>query len=258
MPQNHRGGSQVSATFNDHYSSHAAQYAAHRPSYPAELFEFLAAAAPARRLAWDCATGNGQAALALAGHFERVIATDASVEQLAQAPAHERITYRCEAAERASLEAASCDLVTVAQAVHWFAGEPFFAAVRRVACRGALVAFWTYGLMRVDAAVDRLIDGFNERRVGAFWPPERHLVDERYATLEFPFARIATPAWEMELEWSADEALAYLGTWSSVRRFAAAEGRDPVADLEPQLRAAWGRGRRTVRWPLTVLAGRPI
>ncbi len=111
--------------FEDHLSQQAHDYARHRPHYPRELFTYLATIAPSHRLAWDCGTGNGQAARALAEHFNRVVATDASSDQLAQAIRHGRIEYRIERAEDVSLEASSVDLVTVAIAVHWFDLAPF-------------------------------------------------------------------------------------------------------------------------------------
>ena len=71
----------------DHFSAHAQNYARFRPTYPTELFAWLASQSPGHRLAWDCGTGNGQAALGLADHFVHVHATDLSPQQLAQARA---------------------------------------------------------------------------------------------------------------------------------------------------------------------------
>jgi SAM-dependent methyltransferase len=243
-------------SFQDHFSGHAEQYARHRPTYPPALFAYLAEVAPARRLAWDCATGNGQAAGALAAHFDRVVATDASPEQIAAATARQGVEYRVEPAEGTSLEAASCDLVTVAQALHWFDRPRFYAEVRRVIRRGGVLAVWAYDLMRVTPVADGLIDELAQVTVAAYWPPERRLVDERYATIGFPFAELPAPELDMTLEWTVEACLAYLRTWSAVRRFAAAQQRDPVAAVEAPLRRAWGGGRREVRWPLVLRTGR--
>jgi len=246
----------MKSTFKDHFSGHAAEYASNRPTYPSALFEFLAGRSSGREQAWDCATGNGQSARALADHFARVVATDASKEQLAAALPHPRVEYRLELAESTSLQDASCDLVAVAQAVHWFESDKFYAEVRRVARPQALLAVWTYDVMRIDPAVDSLLDTFHNETVAEYWPAERELVDSRYASLPFPFTELETPDFEMKREWTVDRALGYLGTWSAVRGFAADRGIDPLSAFEPALRSAWGSAPRPVHWPLTVRVGR--
>jgi SAM-dependent methyltransferase len=184
----HRAGLKVTST--DHFSAHAAHYARHRPSYPPELFAWLAAQSPARELAWDCATGNGQAALALAEHFQRVHATDFSAEQLAQATPHPRVGYLQAPAEASGLAAQSCDLVTVAQALHWFCHERFFAEVRRVLKPGGLFAAWTYTLLHGDPELTEIVRDYSTNTVGAWWPPERRWVDLGYRGMPFPCADI--------------------------------------------------------------------
>lgn len=243
--------------FYDHFSGHANAYAAHRPTYPAALFDYLARQAPGRDLAWDCATGNGQAAVALASHFEHVIATDASVQQLMAAEPHPRVTYRRATAEAGGVESAACDLVTVAQAVHWFDFERFYAEVRRVLKPDGLLAVWTYDLMRVDPAIDPLLDRLHDEIVGPYWPDQRRLVDGRYADLPFPFPELEPPPFELTRSWTVDQALAYIRTWSAVQRFTADQNRDPLAGIESDLRASWGGDERPVEWPLTVRVGRP-
>lgn len=241
--------------FKDHFSGHAEDYARHRPTYPPALFAYLAGVAGGRRLAWDCATGNGQAALALAPFFDRVVATDASPRQIAAAAARPGVEYRVEPAERSSLAPVSCDLVTVAQALHWFDRPRFYLEVRRVARPGAVVAAWAYDILQVTAEIDGLVHQLANAIVGSWWPPERRHIDEHYATIEFPFSELETPAFDMLAEWSAEACLSYLRTWSAVRRFQAAEKRDPVAVIEESLRRAWGPGERQVRFPLIVRAG---
>ena len=243
-------------SFNDLFSTHAAAYARARPTYPRALFAALAALAPARRLAWDAGTGNGQAAVALAAHFDGVVATDPSARQIASAVRHPRVTYAVALAEASGLADASCDLVTVAQALHWFDVPRFWEETRRVLRPGGVVAAWTYARLRAAPAVEAVVDAL-EATVGPWWPPERAHVDAGYATLPFPFARIPFEAPPMTVRWTRDALLDYLRTWSAVQRWAAAHGRDPVADVEAPLAAAWGRAaRRTIRWPLSVLVGR--
>ncbi|HTQ81570.1 MAG TPA: class I SAM-dependent methyltransferase, partial [Thermoanaerobaculia bacterium] len=180
-------------TFKDHFSGHAASYAAHRPGYPPELFAYVTSLTAGKDLAWDCATGNGQAAVALAETFDQVIATDASPQQLAHAPAHPRIEYRVATAEDSGLAPASIDLLTVAQAVHWFDFDRFYAEARRVLRPGGAIALWTYNLLR-HPALNELIDHLSQKIVGAYWPPERRWVDEDYRNLPFPFPELPSPA----------------------------------------------------------------
>ena len=244
--------------FKDHFSGHAGLYAQARPHYPDALFDWIAQQSPARQCVWDAACGNGQASTALAERFDRVIATDPSAQQIAQAQSHPRIEYRVEAAERSSLPDNSVDAITVAQALHWFDLPRFVAEVRRAARPGALFAAWSYAHCRVDAKVDAVIAQLYDGILGDYWPPERKLVDEGYATLEIPFAPIEAPAFEMRTDWSAEQLLAYLRSWSAAQRYGKATGRDGVAEIADGLRRAWGdpQSPRVVRWKLAMRAAR--
>lgn len=247
----------ASASFPDHFSGHAAAYARARPTYPPALFAHLAGLAPSRVLAWDVGAGSGQAARALAEHMDAVVATDASAKQLAQAAPRANVRFIEAPAERAPLADGSVDLVTVAQALHWFDVAAFHAEVRRVARPGAILAEWSYDLMHVTPAVDAVVRHLYRDVVGSYWPPERIHVEDGYARLPFPFERVDVPAFAMELEWTCEQLVAYLGTWSSVRRYADDRGEDPVAALASELSAAWGsEPTRLVRWPLAVRVGR--
>lgn len=244
--------------FKDHFSSHAEAYARSRPGYPPALFAHLVSLAPSHQLAWDCATGNGQVAIGLARHFDRVVATDASAAQIDHAFRHERIAYRVEPAEATSLDAASVDLVAVGQALHWFDLDRFYAEVRRVLRTGGVIVAWCYGRCTVAPDIDAIIDRYYVEIVGPYWPPERIFVESGYRTLPFPFARVPLPAFDMQAEWTADELLAYLGTWSATKRFEAHHGRDPRDEIAEPLVNAWGSRhlRRRMEWPLSFLAGR--
>lgn len=247
----------TTAPFKDHFSGHARAYASARPTYPAELFGWLAEQTPRRGLAWDCATGNGQAARALAAHFTQVVATDASAEQIANAFSDPRIEYRVAPAEAPELDARSVNLVTVAQAVHWFDRPRFYVAARAALATEGLIAIWSYGLFALDPEMDRVIGDFYEGEIGPWWPSERRLIDQGYATLDFPFAEIAAPAFHMQQRWTLDQVLAYLGTWSAVQRYRRAKGHDPLAAITPELEGLWGRqARREVVWPLYLRVGR--
>ncbi len=254
-------------TFKDHFSGHATLYAQARPRYPDALFEWIAAEAPARKCAWDAGCGNGQASVALARHFELVIATDPSDKQLRNATDHPRIDYRNEPRDfpagegsgyRTSIPDHSIDAVTVAQALHWFELEPFLAEVRRVARPRALLAAWCYANCSVTVEVDAVIARLYDDLLGAYWPPERRLVDEGYASLAIPFTPLHAPALEMRADWNARQLLAYLSSWSASQRNLAATGSNAIEAITGALVSAWGDPDRTrpVRWTLAMRAGR--
>jgi len=244
--------------FKDHFSGHAASYAQARPLYPRALFEWLAREAPANELAWDAGCGNGQAAVALARDFAAVHATDPSATQIDAATPHPRVRYGVEAAEQCTLAAGSADLVTVAQALHWFDFGRHFAEVMRVLRPDGVYAAWSYGLMRIDPAIDAVLAHFEHTVVGPYWPRERRHVDAGYRDIPFPLAPLAAPAFAMHHDWRLPQVLGYLETWSAVQRYRAARGTDPMPGLAAALAPAWGDPLqlRRVEWPLVVLAGR--
>lgn len=245
--------------FKDHFSGHADIYREARPTYPPALFAWLARQAPDRQLAWDAGCGNGQATAALADHFARVIGTDPSAAQIANAQPRANIEYRVEAAEQCSLADASASVVTIAQAMHWVDHARFYAEVRRVLKPCGVIAAWAYSDCSTgEAAIDRAKDRLYVELTGPYWPPERAHVDAGYRTLPFPFVEIAAPDFPMTALWSVDHLLAYFRSWSATQRYITANGADPVALIEPDLRAAWGDPARAreVRWQLHVRAGR--
>jgi SAM-dependent methyltransferase len=245
--------------FADHFAPAADGYAAYRPSYPAALADFLARAAPRRELAWDCGCGSGQLSVPLAERFDRVVATDASAEQVARAAPHPGIEYR-QAREGASgLPDRSVDLAVAAQAAHWFDLPAYYAEVRRVARPGALVALTVYNLVEVNDAVDHAVRRFYADVLGPFWPPERRHVELNYTSLPFPFEPIPAPPVEMRATYTLARFIAYMRTWSAVIRLEKAEGAGPMEALRRELQPLWGDAgdrAREVRWPLTVRAGR--
>lgn len=241
--------------FKDHFSGHAESYAAYRPTYPDELFRFLADCCAHTRQAWDCATGNGQSAIALVPYFDRLTATDASATQIDAARRHPKIDYRVARAEDSGLPPHSVDLVTVSQALHWFDIDRFLAEALRVLVRGGVLAAWSYELCSVEPAVDALIVDFY-RSIDDYWPPERRIVEEGYRGIDFPMAGIPAPDFEMTAAWSSDAMLGYLRTWSASQRFLRDRGSDPVDPIEERLRAAWGESERQVHWPLALKVGR--
>jgi hypothetical protein len=243
----------------DHFSRVAKDYAAFRPTYPDGLFAHVAGLARRRRRAWDCGAGSGQAAGGLLSHFSCVIATDISRTLLASAPPLAGLHRAAASAERSPLTAASVDLVVVAQALHWIDLPAFYAEVRRVVVQGGAIAVWTYDLALLgEPALDQRFREFTQITVGEFWPPERRLVDDGYRGIPFPFEESSVPEFSMEADWTLDDFLGYVGTWSAVSRYRAQVGHDPVKALAGQLEPRWGNGDtpRRIRWPLAVRAGR--
>jgi ubiquinone/menaquinone biosynthesis C-methylase UbiE len=245
-------------SFRDHFSAQASVYAEARPGYPPELFAWLAAQCRGHALAWDAGCGNGQASVALAEHFASVHASDPSAAQIANAKPQEGIRYVVEAAEQCSLADASADLVTVAQAYHWFDQAKFCTEARRVLVADGVIALVSYAESRVDAAVDVLFDELHNVRLGDDWPAGREHVINHYRDLPFPFAVIEAPPFEMRCQWNLQQYLAYLSSWSASQRYRQRTGGDAVAEIAPAMAAAWGDPEtvRTVQWPLLVLAGR--
>ena len=240
-------------TFKDHFSRQAADYARFRPGYPQELFDYLASIAPNRQLAWDCGTGNGQAAVALASVFDCVIATDASEKQISNAQPHERVQYRVAPAENSGIESETLDLIMVAQALHWFDLYCFYAEAGRVLKPDGVFAASAYNLLHIDPAIDKVVNRYYFEVVGPFWPPERKLVEE-FADLPFPFHEIDPLKFEMTTSWDLEHLVGYLRTWSSTQRFIAAKGSDPLEKINDELRNAWDdpQQMRKVVWPLTL------
>lgn len=248
--------------FKDHFSNVAENYAEFRPDYPAELFAWLSSTAPARDRAWDCATGNGQAALQLANFFKKVIATDASAGQIFNARPHPSIQYTIASGERSGLASNSFDIITVAQAAHWLELPSFYEEARRILRTGGLLAIWCYGhFLFGNDALDEIVSHFYHEVVGPYWPPERRFIEESYRTLPFPLHEVIVPSiFHMQAQFSLPRLAGYLRTWSATQRFQKAKGYDPVQDLEVQLIRQWpGDDSSEIlpihSWPIHIRAG---
>ncbi len=248
----------MSFPFKDHFSAQAAKYAKFRPGYPDALFRYLAGLSPKRNTAWDCATGSGQSALALTKYFDRVIATDASEQQIQHAVHHGKIQYDVCPAEQTTIPEKSVDLVTVAQALHWFDFEAFYKEVKRVMKPDGIFAAWCYNLLTVSNEIDALLFKFYDKIVGPFWPPERKWIERNYQTIPFPFREIKPPEFFMEINWSLTELTGYLVTWSAVSQYKQALGKNPIDLMKSDLSSLWGDAEkiRPVRWPIYMRVGK--
>ena len=244
--------------FRDYFSSQSKEYAKNRPRYPGEMFKYLASLTPSKELAWDCGTGNGQAALVLAERFERVMATDASAAQIENAFPHERITYLVEASEKTTLRSNSVDLITVGTAVHWFDFEAFYREVRRVGKSTGILAVWTYYFPIIEPEIDHWLEHFYWEILSGFWPERIHYLEERYITLPFPFEEIKPPEFEMQATWELGNMVGFMASWSAVRNLVKAQGEPAFDGPVQELKRIWTKGprKRKIRWPLHFRIGK--
>ena len=240
------------------FSSNSDDYKKFRPVYPKQLIEHLAELAPAHDLAWDCGCGTGQVSTALSKYFKQVVGTDISKGQIKNAVRAGNIIYRVSAEDESGLDENSADLVTCAQALHWFDTDKFYNEVKRVLKPGGIVAVWTYNLFRINKEIDSLIDNLYFDIIYNYWPEERKHVENNYTELDFPFTKLATPLFSMEAEWSLDELIGYINTWTGVQNYIELECFSPLEFIEKELAAIWGnkKSKKKIIWPLTVIVGK--
>lgn len=244
-------------SFADHFSTIAARYAAYRPRYPQALADALADRCERHDLAWDAGCGNGQLSVTLAERFAHVIATEPSQEQLAAATAHPRVEYRREPAEQSSLAPASADLAVAAQAAHWFDWPRYVAEVERVARPGALVALVSYGILHLSGDVEPIVAHYYREVVHPYWPSGREHVENGYRDLAWPWPAVEAPALAMTAEWTREELVGYVATWSATVKMIETVGPAGFEALGSALAAVWpDQERRTVTWPLAIRLAR--
>lgn len=240
----------------DRFSSDSKGYATFRPGYPKDLVDFVLAHTPERDRAWDCGTGNGQLAAMLAPHFTRVDGTDISTHQLSQAAALPNIHYSPQSAEKTDFPDGAFDLITVAQAIHWFDFERFYAEVRRVAKPQAMIAVIGYPLFGINPQVDRVIHHLYYEILQDHWDKERRYLDEDYKTMPFPFAEIPSPRFESRYDWNFEQLMGYLNTWSAVKNYIKSNGGNPLEIIEKDLISTWGNEIHAVKFPMILRLGK--
>lgn len=245
----------TTTAFKDYFSDTAVEYAKHRPTYPPELAEYLADISPTQGLAVDCACGTGQLTAMLADHFQQVIGTDASAAQIEQAQMLANVQYKVALAQNTGIDDQSADLITVAQAAHWFDLDAFYAEVQRIAKPDAILALISYGTTRlIDPLIDEQVQYFYHKVIGQYWPAERQHIVDGYKNLPFPFKELGYPAFEMEVEWTLSQVVGYLNTWSAVNEARKQGQAEQVDAFFDELAVHWGNPeqRRRVYWPLTL------
>jgi ubiquinone/menaquinone biosynthesis C-methylase UbiE len=240
--------------FKDHFSGIAQGYSRYRPGYPAALFAWLASKTQQQHIAWDCATGNGQAAEQLATYYQQVIATDASPRQLAQAEKKTNIQYQLAPAEAVGIASASVDLITVAQALHWFDIKAFSDEALRVLKPAGILAAWTYKRFSITPEIDYIINQLEQEKIAPYWPKERKMVEDGYRTIHLPMKEQPVSSFRMEEQWNLEQVMGYLNTWSAVKEYRKDKGTNPVAGIAEKVKEAWGAAETTklVQWPFVV------
>lgn len=238
--------------WKDNFSSQAKTYAQYRPTYPPELYESFLPYVKNKSLAWDCACGNGQVAQVLVDSFDQVIATDASQAQIEQAPIHPNISYRMTPAEHSGLEDHSVDLITVAQAMHWFQFEDFYKETKRVASKEAVIAIWGYGLLKINPEIDAIIQKLYANILGNYWDIERKHIDEAYQSIPFPFDEILLPKFQIIREWDLEMLLGYFNSWSSTQHYLRKNKQNPIEFIQDELLKKWNNPHHslTITWDL--------
>jgi SAM-dependent methyltransferase len=239
----------------DYFSTQSKAYAAFRPTYPDELYDFIFQQVASKDNAWDCATGNGQVAHKLGQHFRNVEATDISEKQLEHAIKKGNIRYAIGRAEKTAFPDHHFDLITVAQALHWFDREAFYQEVRRVCKPGGILAVWGYAMLTVDPHIDKFILGFYNDTVGPYWDNARRLVEDEYRSIEFPFETIASPPFSIKVEWTLEELAGYLSSWSATQNFIKNRGVDPVEPFKKVIEPHWSSVRKRITFPIFCKIG---
>jgi len=242
----------------DLFSTQSQAYAVFRPAYPDLLYRHLFQLIKDFDCAWDCGTGNGQVAAVLSEKFKQVYATDISDKQLEQSIKKENIIYEKVAAEETVFPERFFDLVTVAQAVHWFKFDKFYTEVKRVLKTDGLLAVIGYGLIRINDTVNSIIDDFYKNKVGPYWDKERGYIDERYTTIPFPFKELPAPKLSIHYQWTLEQLIGYIGTWSSVQHYTREKTLSPIdSEFTTALHKAWPKnGSLPVEFPLYLRLGK--
>lgn len=246
--------------FKDNFSTQSEIYARYRPQYPKELFQYLSTLTPEHQIAWDCGTGNGQAAIGLVDYYALVLATDPSAEQIKHAFPHPNIQYSVASGESFSIADHSIDLITIANALHWFNLDVFYGNVRKVLKRNGILAAWAYGIPHVNDAIDSIIKQFHDGPLGEFWVHENRLVENEYRDLPFPFLLIPSPEFHSYKEFDLDEFLMYLNTWSATQKYISTYGSNPTVQLRNELLKYWKdpASKRQIQWKLILKIGKLV
>jgi len=242
----------------DLFSKQSDLYARFRPTYPKELYDYILSFVNEKDIAWDCATGNGQAAVVLADYFKKVIATDISDAQIEKAIKKENIEYLVCPAESTPFAENTFDLVTVAQAYHWIKWDEFRKEATRVCKPDAVIAIWTYNRNKIgDKKIDDAIFSFYENVTKPYWDYERKYVEELYETVEFDYELLPVKQFETTLNWQREDMIGYISSWSAIQKYIKANGHSPIPIIKEEINKLWPEGEvKKVTFPIYLKLGR--
>jgi ubiquinone/menaquinone biosynthesis C-methylase UbiE len=242
----------------DLFSDRSDLYAKYRPTYPEALYHYILSFVEKRNHAWDCATGNGQAAGVLANYFEKVEASDISAAQLEKAVQKPNIQYHMAPAEHTPFPDDTFDLITVAQAYHWLSPKEFYKEATRTGKPNAVVAAWVYNLFQCeDQAVNQIVRHFYRDITLPYWDAARKYVEEGYKTVDFAFDPLPSREFSIQLRYTKEQFKGYLSSWSGVQAYIKKKGSSPLLLIENDLDRIWNdTEQKEFHFPLALRIGR--
>ena len=240
----------------DNFSKQASEYSKFRPHYPNEMIDYIVSLTRERNLALDVATGNGQVAFKLSNYFKQVYATDISINQLTNASQSDTIIYQNEPAEKTSFTDKTFDLITVAQAIHWFDFDSFYKEVNRILKPDGIFAVLGYGLFTTNPESDVILQEFYHQIVGPYWDKERKYIDEHYQTIPFPFRELKAEQFKNEFIWTFEQLIGYLETWSAIQHYISKNNLNPIDLIHNDLKSSWEKNDKKVTFPLLLRIGK--
>lgn len=243
----------------DYFSENAKGYSQFRPGYPDALIQRLFSLLKGNETALDVATGNGQVAVKLASYFQTVYATDISEKQLSQAPKLQNVIYIKAPAEHTAFRTAKFDLITVAQAIHWFDFDAFYKEVYRILKPEGIFAVFGYGFFSTNSESDKLLNRLYNEIVGPYWYPERDYLTHEYQTIPFPLEELVNEKYAMSYTWTFGQLIGYLETWSATANYKKENnGENPIHQIYEELKATWEVSDKKVTFPMFLRIGKKI
>lgn len=240
----------------DLFSEHSESYQKVRPSYSKEIIAQILLHVPEREMAWDVGAGSGQFTQWLSPYFTQVLATDISENQLQHAPVLDNVRYAVNNASHSGLIAHVVDLVTVAQAIHWFNFDGFYQEVKRVLKPNGVLAVIGYGLIQIqDDILDTKVRHLYQNSLKGYWDLERRYIDESYQTIPFPFDEVSMVRLELRYVWSVQQLFEYLTTWSAVQHYERKTGHSALTEIADDLKVYQGQSIEVV-FPVLLRLGK--
>ena len=244
--------------FHDLFSGHAKLYSEVRPGYPTEIYDFIAANVNHTEIAWDCGSGNGQAATKLAEIFSQVFATDSSAKQIEHAILHNNVSYSVQPSENTNFPDSIFDCVTVAQAIHWYDLKKFYNELHRTLKPGGLLCVWGYTWFNISDDIDDIVEKTLISSLKEYWAPQTKLLQDGYKDLILPYEQITVPSFKIVVHWDLTQIISYLHSWSPMKSYGEKHGDKGMDLLFEGMIEAWGPKikKRKISMPIYMKASR--